>query len=205
MSKSPYSQSVVDVGALILRFAKTDRVTLHEDGVRLESDTDHTVMLAVTACALAERLYKNTLDLGKVAQFSIVHDLVEVYSGDVDTFGISEEDRIKKEEAEHEALQRIKKEFDSSLPWIGETIVEYESLVSKEARFVKTVDKCMSKITNILNKGAFFKVRNITEERMRRDYGQLYNKASISYGKDFPELLILMEDLLGRVIKETYA
>lgn len=152
---TPNAQGLVDAGKLILTFAKVNRVTLHEDGKRLESDTDHTVMVSVCACALAERLYKD-LDLGKVSQFATVHDLVEAYAHDTDSFGITDEQRVAKEKREHDAYLRIRKEFDNIFPWIGETIESYEKLDTKEARFVKTVDKAMSKITHILNGGAIF-------------------------------------------------
>ena len=51
---TPHAEGLVDIGRLILAFAKVNRVTLHEDGKRPESDTDHTVMVSVCACALAE-------------------------------------------------------------------------------------------------------------------------------------------------------
>lgn len=91
------TEGLIDIGKMILSFAKVNRVTLHEDGETLESDTDHTVMVSVCACALAFKLYPY-LDVGKVAQYAIIHDLVEVYAGDTNTFNISTEDRHKKEE-----------------------------------------------------------------------------------------------------------
>jgi hypothetical protein len=45
-----------------------------------ESDTDHTVMLALIACALAP-IVDARLDVGLVAQYALVHDLVEAYAG----------------------------------------------------------------------------------------------------------------------------
>ena len=67
-----HTEGLLDIGRMILQFAKVNRVTLHDDCVRHESDTDHTVMLSVSACALVDVLYKDTLDIGKVAQFAIV-------------------------------------------------------------------------------------------------------------------------------------
>ena len=37
---------------LILRFGRVNRATYHPDGERPESDTDHTVMLGILACAV---------------------------------------------------------------------------------------------------------------------------------------------------------
>lgn len=201
---SKYTETLPEVGRLILQFARTNRATYHEDGMRPESDTDHTVMLSVCACALAEQLYKDSLNLGKVAQFSIVHDLVEAYADDTDTFGISEQGQKDKEEREHNALLKIKSQFDTVFPWISRTIEEYETLNTSEARFVKTVDKCMSKITHILNGGQYFKNKNTDEDSMRRDYRSMVKKATDKYAYDFPEVIILMESLIEKAAEKTY-
>lgn len=201
---TPYTKALPDVGALILRFARVDRATYFEDGIRKESDTDHTVMLSVCACALAEALYKDTLDLGKIAQFAIVHDLVEAYAEDTYTFGISEKGQEEKEEREHKAFLTIKNQFDGVFPWIPSTIEEYERLDTKEARFVKTVDKCMSKVTHILNNGQMFKYRKMDEETMLTNYRIMVDKAREKYAYDFPEVLAIMEELIMEVKRKSY-
>ena len=67
----------LSLAKLLLQFGRTNRITYHEDGVTPESDTDHTVMLGVMACAFAAR-YAPHLNNGKIAQFAFIHDLVEV-------------------------------------------------------------------------------------------------------------------------------
>lgn len=198
------TQGLVDIGRLVFQFARVNRVTYHEDGVTPESDTDHTVMLSVCACALGEKLYKDILDLGLVAQFAIVHDLVEAYANDTDTFGIEEEKRRMKEEREHEAFIRIRREFETVYPWIPKMIEKYEQLDTKEARFVKTVDKLMHKITHILNKGAYFKVREMDAETMWNNYQKLTRTYEHKYGAEFPEILALMDELIRQSRFEAY-
>lgn len=199
-----HAQGLVDLGRLIFQFARVNRVTYHEDGVTPESDTDHTVMLSVCACALGEKLYKDTLDLGLVAQFAIVHDLVEAYANDTDTFGITENDRKAKDEREKGALKRITEEFTGVYPWIPQTIQTYERLDTKEARFVKTVDKLMHKITHILNKGAYFKVCDMDRETMWNNYQTLVRDYEHKYGAEFPEILALMDELITQSRIEAY-
>jgi 5'-deoxynucleotidase YfbR-like HD superfamily hydrolase len=202
---TPHAQGLVDIGRLVLQFAKVNRVTLHEDGKRLESDTDHTVMLSVASLALGERLYHGELDLGMVAQFAIVHDLVEVYAMDTDSFGISDAKRKEKEEREHKAYLRIEGEFKDVYPWIPNTIKKYEALDTKEARFVKTLDKAMSKITHILNNGQYFKNRGLSEEVMWRDYTEVVKTAESKYGAEFPEIISIMEEMMEEARKKTYS
>lgn len=200
---TPHAEGMIEIGKLVLQFAKINRATFHEDGKRPESDTDHTVMLSVCACALAERLYPD-LDLGKIAQFAIVHDLVETYAGDTDSFGITEQNKLAKDEREHQSFLRIEKEFTPTFPWIVETIAHYEALDTKEARFVKTVDKAMSKITHILNNGQYFKNRNLPESDFIRDYTTVMRTAEQKYGAEFPEIIDLLEELMEEARKKTY-
>lgn len=196
-------EGLIDIGRLVFAFAKVKRVTLHEDGVTQESDTDHTVMLSVCACALAQRLYPH-LDLGKVAQFAIVHDLVEAYAGDTDTFNINDEGKIEKEKRENLALERIHSEFDTVYPWIPETIEQYESLDTDEAQFVKVVDKLMTKLTHRMNSGAHLKKTGKTKEETMMHYGNQTRALGDKYGEKFPEVIDLLTQLTDDILREVY-
>jgi 5'-deoxynucleotidase YfbR-like HD superfamily hydrolase len=68
-----------------LAFGRVERATKHEDGVRPETDTDHTVMLGFVACELAPQRLRRPL----VAAYSMVHDMKEVYAGDTQTLTIT--------------------------------------------------------------------------------------------------------------------
>lgn len=195
-----HAQGLVDLGRLALTFAKVNRISFHEDGVRPESDTDHTVMLSVCACALATKLYPE-LDLGKIAQYAIVHDIVEAYALDTDTYGISEELKKEKYKREHESFLRIQREFQDHFPWLVETIESYERLDTKEALFVKTVDKFMPKITHILNNGAVFKkVRKNSVDEITTIFESEQTQLNEEYGAHFPELQKIFNELNDRVL-----
>lgn len=197
-------QGLVDVGKLIFTFARVNRATCHDDGVTPESDTDHTVMLSVCACALASKLYPDSLDLGLVAQFAIVHDLVEAYAHDTDSFGISVDGKKAKDDREREAFLRIQKEFIEVYPWLPTMIERYETLDTREARFVKTTDKLMSKISHILNSGVYFKSKGMDAETMWDNYQMMVKVAEEKYGSEFPEVLTLMDELIREAKRVTY-
>lgn len=201
---TPHAEKLLNVAQLALKFAKVNRVTLHEDGVRPESDTDHTVMLSISACALAEALYKDRLDLGKVAQFAIIHDLVEAHVGDVNTINISQENRVEKEKKEKESLRLIEKEFSSVFPWIHMTIEEYERKDTPEARFVKTLDKAMTKITNTLNKGKAIRKLGTSYEEIKNHFQIQIEEYRGKYGKEFPELVDILEELMQNMLEEIH-
>lgn len=196
-------QGLIDVGKLVFAFARVKRVTLYEDGVTPESDTDHTVMLSICACSLASKLYPH-LDIGKVAQFAIMHDLVEAYAGDTNSFNLSVAGKVEKEKKEQEALLRIHSEFDTMYPWISSTIEEYESLETDEAQFVKVVDKVMTKLTHRMNEGAYLKKEGKTKEETLSHYGNQTMSLGNKYGEKFPEVLEILTQLTDDIIKEVY-
>lgn len=201
---TPETQGLIDIGRLVFAFAKIKRATLRDDGEH-ESDTDHTVMLSICACALADKLYKDKLDIGKVAQFAIVHDLVEAYAGDTDTVNISSKEKTEKEERETQSLRRIEKEFKDIYPWIHTTIEEYEKRELLEAKFVKTLDKAMTKITNTINRGEAIKKKGTTYEEIETFFTNQMAEYKTKYGNDFPELIDILDELMQNMLKEMYA
>ncbi len=197
-------QAIIDLGTLSLAFGRVDRVTCHPDGATPESDTDHTVMLGLVACAFAER-FAPELDRGKIAQFALVHDLVEVYAGDTPTARIMTDlDHASKEEREAAALLRIRDEFDGQLPWIADTIAAYERLDTPEARFVKVVDKALPKIANILNGGVTFKKQKHDAVSGKAFLVHQCEKLSKTYGEDQPEAMLLLTELGEKMIREIF-
>jgi putative hydrolase of HD superfamily len=136
---------LLKIGDLTVRFAAVDRAPRYPDGDR-ETDVEHSFHLAISAMELAADYYPE-LDVGLVAQFSLVHDLPESYTGDVWTFGISDEDRAKKEEAEKEATEKLINELP---PHLSQLLERYEKQIEPEARFVRFVDKMLPAIINIM-------------------------------------------------------
>lgn len=84
------------------------------------------------------------------------------------------------------------------------TIEEYERREKPEARFVKTVDKMMSKLTNTLNKGAAFKKLGTSPEEIRRHFSNQTKEYKEKYGKDFPELMEILEETMENMLKEMH-
>ena len=196
-------QGLVDIASLISKFAKVNRVTLLEDGVTLESDTDHTVMLGVCACSVASKLYP-ALDIGKIAQYALVHDLVEAYAGDTNTFNFNTVNWQEKAIREEKAFQKIKDEFSANYNWIAGTITQYDKQEDDEAKFVKLMDKVMTKLTHRSNGGAYFKKNNVSKEEAEN---HLVSQAQIldeKYGDKFPEIITIIRSLSDKIMREVY-
>jgi putative hydrolase of HD superfamily len=187
-------EAVLRLGELSFQFAKTNRSNYFPDSDRHESDTDHTVMVLLLACALAAKLAPH-LDVGRVAQFALVHDLVEAYAGDTHTLGISRSELVEKQARELKALEQLKEEFGRELPWLINTINEYESLDSPEARFVKTVDKSASQIVHLLNGRRTLLHSGMSRQELIDFYSRYRENMVDSFGNDQPEAVALFNAL----------
>ena len=191
--------AVIALGQLSLAFGRVPRITRHEDGERPETDTDHTVMLALIACALAPQI-RADLDLGLVAQYALVHDLVEVFAGDTPTLRVLDAAaRAAKAAREREAYERIAAAFGATLPWLPDRIGEYEARRTPEARYVKALDKLMPKITHLLNGLATIRRQQMDVDELRARYTAQRDELR-GYAADFPALLDLHAALVARVL-----
>jgi putative hydrolase of HD superfamily len=155
-------------------------------------------MLGLVACAFAARHFPD-LDLGRVAQYALVHDLVEVYAGDTPTLRISAAQRLGKHEREMAALERIERELGDQLPWVAETIRSYEDRQDREARFVKALDKLLPAVTNIVNDGAELRRQGMGRDELGA-WVAVQGVALLGYASDFPALLELRAELMRQVL-----
>lgn len=141
MSKLSLTNEVISLfSELLVPAATTFRtIKLQPDLDRFENDAEHSFLLATLGCALAQQL-NTALDLGKISQYALVHDLVEVYAGDTSVWD-STEKHASKAEREARALDTILQRFGASFPWIAQTIHAYERMDEPESCFVYALDK----------------------------------------------------------------
>lgn len=173
---------------LALQLGRVERATRHPDGVRPETDTDHTVSLAVVACDLAP----SGLSRARIAEFATVHDLVEAYAGDTQTLNIDAAGRAAKDARERAALERLRAEFGAR-SWLVRAIEEYECQISPEARYVRLLDKVIPKLTHLANGCAA--ARAITDrEGFIAAHEAQYRKLAEDYASDWwaPPFLALL-------------
>lgn len=195
--KSQDLKDVLKLGKYAMEYAGVERATYRADG-RKENDAEHSEMLKMVAVHLATRYYPE-LSIGRVALFSGIHDIPEVIVGDTPTFGISDEDRKRKEVQETEAAEFLID--DLPVPW-GDVLKDYEAQEEPEARFVRLVDKMMPSLTHIYGDGRtafrvnygitntvdFWKLRGNRAEELREQY------------PEFPEIHDLSDELLAHAV-----
>lgn len=103
---------------------------------RVESDAEHTFSMLILGL---EIMSKNNLQLDelKVLKMIAFHELCEIDAGDITPY-----DKVLKEEKfnkEYACIKRLAKEYN--LPEIESIWLEFEKSETKEAKFVKKLDK----------------------------------------------------------------
>lgn len=193
---APPLRDILHLAKLALAFGRKNRATLHPDGWTPESDTDHTVMLALIAPALAHAL-RPDLQPDLVAAFVVVHDLAEVKVGDTNTFGISAEDLAAKVVREAAALEELREEL-AAFPWIVNLLERYELQQEPEARWCRYVDKIMPKLTHSFNGGVallHMPLKDAPHIALRKEGDALRQTLRDAY-PEFPELDVLYGEAL---------
>ena len=103
---------------------------------KVESVADHSWAVTILALSIIEK-YNLDYNIEKCMKLALIHELGEIYAGDFTPNQISKEEKHKLEEkAVDKVLDSIEYENDFKSLW-----KEYENKTSKEAEFVKQVDK----------------------------------------------------------------
>ena len=183
---------LLKLGELTVRFANVHRGTLYPNG-HYENDAEHSFHLAISATEIAAS-YHPELDTGLVSQFSIIHDLAEVYAGDVPSYRLSDHELAKKEKAEKVALEKL---FDELPPHTAKLLSRYEAQKEPEARFVRLIDKLLPPVIHAVateaNKEDFFSRFNIVTVEDIDKGNELFLTRLQNMFPEFDSLLILRE------------
>lgn len=126
---------------------------------RHENDAEHSWHLAMMILVLAEHSEK-PIDILKVVKMVLIHDIVEIDTGDV--FIYDTEKRESNTEKEHIAAKRIfgllpKEQADEFIA-IWE---EFEAGFTDESKFAKAVDRFEPLLQNVSNNGGTWAEYNI--------------------------------------------
>lgn len=139
---------------LLLPFMKVRRdMPFPTEPDRDETDGEHAFALAMIAITVSERM-KLGLDSGLIAQYALVHDLVEAHAGDVSVRDMHDDKAHQvKKDREHEAYLLIKDRFVEHAQWVPEYIERYEAQNDDESKLVYTVDKFMGCLVRMAGDG----------------------------------------------------
>lgn len=169
-------ERMLAIARLSMVFGQVRRVTLHEDG-EPESDTTHTVMLAIFSMEVA---HECGYDSALAAQFAVIHDLPEVYAGDTNTArGLSEAEAAEKSRRETAAMLRLTDDLDGAITL--SILQRYEAQREPEARLVRYLDKVLPKLTHYLNGGSALRALGLTASDVHVKHAQQGEQLASQY------------------------
>tara|TARA_R110002073_G_scaffold128999_3_gene275125 strand:- start:86002 stop:86574 length:573 start_codon:yes stop_codon:yes gene_type:complete len=131
---------------------------------RHENDAEHSWHLAMMALVLAE--HSNTeIDILKVLKMVLIHDIVEIDSGDIFIF-----DTTQNHDNTEEELKAAKRIF-GMLPEAQATELitlwlEFEEGETNEAKFAKAMDRFEPILQNVSNNGGTWREYNVPKEKV---------------------------------------
>lgn len=141
------------------------RQTVLMDSSRRENDAEHSWHLALMAVLLAEHANWPDINLLKVIKMVLVHDIVEIDSGD--TFCYDEEGYRTKAARENAAADRL---FAILPEDQGEEIralwEEFDARQSREARFAAALDRLQPMLHNYNTNGRTWQEHGVTSDQV---------------------------------------
>ncbi len=145
-------------------------------GERLENSAEHSWHLAM-ACWNIAAYFQLDVDMAKLLQYALVHDLGEVDAGD--TFLYSKE-RKTSNEAERLCVQRFSEHSGNHIQDLLTLWDEQEFGHSTEAKLMKAVDRLLPFLLNIAAEGKTWKSHQIRASQVKNAHAFIAD--------DFPEL-----------------
>ncbi len=143
---------------------------------RPENDAEHSWHLALMAIALSEHANK-PVDILRVLKMVLIHDIVEIDSGDVFVY-----DKSKSHKNTEEEFAAAKRIFgllpENQAKELIDLWKEFEDGETDDAKFAKSLDKFEPLLQNFSNNGGTWDKYNVT-------YNEVYTqKKSINKGSD---------------------
>ncbi|MGF6907511.1 HD domain-containing protein [Fusobacterium sp. PH5-44] len=122
------------------------------DPQRRENDAEHSWHMAICAMILKEYVELDNINMEKVLKMILIHDLVEIYAGDVPAFAIfSPEEKAKKE------MDAAKKIFSLLPPEQNKEFMdlwsEFELSETNNAKYANVFDRFQGFMQNITSDG----------------------------------------------------
>lgn len=159
---------------------------------RRENDAEHSFHIAIMAMIL-EKYSKSRVDINRVIQMLLVHDLVEIYAGDTYAYDIkANEDKSLRE---HKAMAKIKDQLTEEIANHIESLwLEFEDKKTEEAKYANAMDRLQPIFSNIYSKtGGTWKETKVTYEQIIKRVEPIKNFNDQVYDYIHSEILKAVE------------
>jgi putative hydrolase of HD superfamily len=164
------------------------------DGSRPENTAEHSWHAALSALLLSQ-YSDQSIEINRVIQMLLIHDLVEIEAGDA--FVYDKDEVSGQEEAEAKAIDLVFSKLPDGQAEVLKTLWnEFEARETPEAKFAKAIDRFLPLYSNFINKGYSWEPYNVTKSQVREV------ASIIQDGSE--QLWELVEEMLDHAVDEGY-
>lgn len=175
------------------KLKKVQRQTWLTDTSRQENSAEHSWHIAVMALVLAEYAPEDNLDIGRVIQMLLMHDIVEIDAGD--TFCYDRAAVAQQAGHEEQAAERLfgllPRDLRDRFRNLWE---EFEARETPESQLANSLDRLQPILNNYYSGGKSWRANGITRDQVRQRNRIVADGA--------PKLWAYIEDLLQRAVDE---
>lgn len=191
-------ETLSQLSELYSAFMKVQRAT-YRDG-RPETDGEHTLHAMFLAVAYTAQ-YHPEFDPGEVALLMMIHDLDEVYAGDVNSLIADTQGMYQKEVDEERDRHRLRVELVDS-PFILGLLERYWAQEEPITKYVRAIEKFDPSFAHKNDGGAAIRAMGVKTKVQYRELDERAIDRMVSYA---PADIIGMRRLLGdQVAKATF-
>lgn len=177
------------------KLKKVLRQTVLIDKSRRENDAEHSWHMALMAVILQEYAGSPEVNITRVLEMALVHDLIEIYAGD--TFAYDDQGNSDKEEREKAAADKLfallPEDQGRELRALWE---EFDGMETPDAKYAASIDRLQPLLHNYYTEGHTWKIGAVTSDKVYK------RMAPIKEG--LPEVWPLVEHIVEDSIKRGY-
>lgn len=141
------------------------KAKIQADHNRRENSAEHSWHSSLAAQILSS-FSDIEIDINKVIKMLLIHDISEIYAGDLFAFDHSEKQSQHKK-AEHDAIDNLFNHFPiESVASIRELWFEFEEGKTPEAQFALSIDRILPFLQNINNEGGSWSEFKISKSQI---------------------------------------
>ena len=158
-------KKIIEFIRLIEKLKTVERFNKTSNLQRVESDAEHVWHLVMMVYLLARQ--KPELERMKLIELALIHDLVEVYAGDVNLWDDKKKNKEQKEADEKKAAKKLFSKLpESEGKRMLEIWCEYEKRETPEAVFVYALDKLQPFLQRLVSGDNGWKERTVDLEKL---------------------------------------
>ncbi len=158
-------EQLLEFAKTIEKFKTIERQMYCSNGKR-ENDAEHSWHLGMLVMLFDKELPQEA-DRLTMLKMALMHDLIEVYSGD--TFAFDKEAQKTKKEREQAAARKLFAQLPDDLRTEFEQLYSaYENSSTTEGQLMKALDKIQPTIQNLCTEGRSWKENKITYEQVEK-------------------------------------